>query len=46
MLASFVATALNETLFVGLYHVEGVKLAASGLLDPISGQDVGGMHLY
>ncbi len=46
LLASFVATPLNETLFVGLYAVNGVGTAAPGLLDPISGKDVGGLHLY
>lgn len=46
LLASFVTTPLNETLFVGLYAVDGVGTAATGLLDPISGEDVGGFHLY
>jgi hypothetical protein len=46
MLASFVATPLNETLFVGLYDIHGVGKAASGLIDPISGVDVGGLNLY
>ena len=46
MLASFVATPLNETLFVGLYDVKAVGRAAPGLIDPISNEDVGGLHLY
>ena len=46
LLASFVATPLNETLFVGLYAIKGVTTAAPGLLDPISGKDMGGRHFY
>lgn len=46
LLASFVATPLNETLFVGLYAVNGVGKAALGLVDPLSGQHVGGWNLY
>ena len=46
VLASFVATPLDETLFVGLYDIKGVGTAAPGLLDPISERDVGGLHLY
>lgn len=46
LLASFVATPFSETLFVGIYEVRGVGTAAPGLLDPITGQDVGGLHLY
>ncbi|HWY54262.1 MAG TPA: GIY-YIG nuclease family protein [Terriglobales bacterium] len=46
LLASFVATPLNETLFVGMYENKGVGKAASGLIDPISGKDVGGLNFY
>lgn len=46
LLASFVATPLNETLFVGLYAVTGIGTAAHGLRDPISAEEVGGLHLY
>ncbi len=46
LLASFVATPLDETLFVGLYAINRVGTAATGLLDPISGEDVGGFHFY
>jgi hypothetical protein len=46
LLASFVATPLNETLFVSTYEVRGIGTAAPGLIDPITGQDVGGLHLY
>jgi hypothetical protein len=46
LLASFVATPLNETLFVGMYENKGVGKAAQGLIDPISGKDVGGLNFY
>jgi hypothetical protein len=46
LIAAFVATPLNETLFVGMYEVKGIGKAAPGLLDPISGRDVGGFHFY
>ena len=45
-IASFVATPLNETLFVGLYCVKGVGRVPRGRIDPISGDDVGGLHRY
>lgn len=45
-LASFVATPLNETLFVGIYEVRGVGKAPSGMVDPIGGHDVAGLNLY
>jgi len=34
LLASFVATPFNETLFVGLYEIQGLSTAATGLVDP------------
>src|SRR5579863_6952672 len=40
MVASFVATPLNETLFFGIYKINDVGPAASGTIDPISGADV------
>jgi hypothetical protein len=46
MIASFVVTPLNETLFVGLYKINGVGTAPSGLIDPISGKDVSGSKFY
>lgn len=45
-LASFVVTPMNQTLFIGLYVVEGLGTAPAGLIDPIVGHDVGGLHLY
>ena len=44
--ASFVATPLNETLFVGMYENKGIGRAKPGLLDPISGKDAGGLNFY
>lgn len=45
-LASFVATPLNETLFVGIYENKGVGKAPSELIDPVSNKSVGGLNLY
>lgn len=45
-IASFVATPLNETLFVGLYHIEGIGIAPKGTIDPLSGGDEAGRCLY
>lgn len=45
-IASFVATPLNETLFIGVYRVGGVGKVPSGKIDPISGEEVGGLYLY
>ena len=45
-LVSFVATPLDETLFVGVYRVRGVGTAPPGMTDPVRGHDVAGMFLY
>lgn len=45
-IASFVATPLNETLFIGMYSVGKVGKVPAGRIDPISGKDVGGLHEY
>lgn len=45
-LASFVATPLDETLFVGIYAVDGVGMATAEIRDPISDEESGGKHLY
>jgi hypothetical protein len=37
---------LVETLFVGLYEIEGVGVAEPGRIDPLSGRDVTGLHSY
>ena len=46
LLASFVATPLNETLFVGIYENKGVGKAEPGLIDPIYCKDVRGLNFY
>ncbi|HXM24198.1 MAG TPA: GIY-YIG nuclease family protein [Terriglobales bacterium] len=42
----YVGTHDNDTLFVGLYSVDGKGLAPPGTLDPVHGGDVSGLHLY
>ncbi|WP_392887782.1 GIY-YIG nuclease family protein [Pseudomonas migulae] len=44
--AAFVATPLNETLFVGIYRVAGLSTVPVGTKDPLTGEDVSGLHLY
>jgi hypothetical protein len=44
--AAFVATPLNETLFVGMFENCGVAIAKPGLRDPVGGHDVAGLFLY
>ncbi|MEX3777687.1 GIY-YIG nuclease family protein [Pseudomonas sp. MYb118] len=44
--ASFVATPLNETLFVGLYRVVGQSLVPAETRDPVTGEDVSGLLWY
>jgi hypothetical protein len=46
LLASFVATPLDETLFVGMYENKGVGKTERGTIDPISAKDVSGLNLY
>jgi hypothetical protein len=45
-LVAFVATPLDETLFVGVYRISGVSTAPVGMADPVGGEDVGGFLLY
>lgn len=45
-LASFVATPLNETLFVGLYRIDGVRPAPPDVIDPLSGPASGERFQY
>jgi hypothetical protein len=40
LIASFVATPLDETLFVGLYRVNGVGVVPKGSIDPVSDTDL------
>jgi len=46
LVASFVVTPLDETLFVGMYENRSVDKAKPGLIDPISCKDVGGLNFY
>jgi len=46
ILGSFIVTPLAETLFIGLFTVEGVGKVKRGLIDPLSGKDVGGLIFY
>ena len=48
LLASFVVTPRpsNETLFIGLYSVEGIGTAPEGTRDPVSFRDASGSFLY
>jgi hypothetical protein len=46
LLATFVVTPNDETVFVGFYAVNGVGTAPPGLIDPLWNHDVGGKHLY
>jgi hypothetical protein len=45
-IASFVATPLDETLFVGVYLVKGIATAPPGTIDPSTEGDAGGLHFY
>jgi len=44
--ASFVATPLNETLFVGMYQVVSKSIVPVGTMDPVTGEDVSGLHQF
>lgn len=46
VLASFVVTPFDETLFVGLYLIKDLGQAEAGLTDPISGKDVSNHYFY
>jgi hypothetical protein len=43
---AFVATPLDETLFVGIYRVRGIGTVPPGMTDPVGGHDVTGLFLY
>ncbi|WP_419830622.1 GIY-YIG nuclease family protein [Methylobacterium sp.] len=45
-LASFVRTPSGDTLFVGMYGVNGLGVAPAGFVDPVTGEVVAGLHLY
>ncbi len=46
LIASFVATANTDTLFVDLYSIIADGMVPDGTLDPLGGHPVGGLHLY
>jgi len=46
LLASFVVTPTNNTLFVGLYRVNDVGIAPPGTIDPVLQTDRTGLHFY
>jgi hypothetical protein len=46
LLATFVVSPNKRTLFVGLYSVIGLGIVPDGVLDPVSGKDVGGLNFY
>ena len=46
VLATFVVTPAKDTLFVGLYHVDGMGIAPAGTVDPVALADREGMNLY
>jgi hypothetical protein len=46
LLATFVVTPYGQTLFIGLYSVVGLEKVPAGVIDPISGKDVTGLHFY
>lgn len=46
LLASFVVTPMGETLFIGLYRVDGIGIAPPGTIDPVLQEERGGLHLY
>ena len=43
---AFVATPLDETLFVGVYRVRGIGKVPPNTIDPCRGHDVEGLFLY
>jgi hypothetical protein len=45
-LASFVVTPSKDTLFVGLYHVDGIGAAPHGTIDPVRQADREGANFY
>jgi len=46
LLATFVATPTNDTLFIGLYRVDGIGIAPQGTIDPVLQAERGGLYLY
>jgi hypothetical protein len=46
LLASFVVTPSGDTLFVGLFRVDGMGVAPPGTIDPVLREDRAGLHFY
>ncbi len=46
VLASFIVTDARKTVFVGMYHVEGVGVCPPGSTDALLGSDVSGQFRY
>jgi hypothetical protein len=46
LLAAFVVTPPGDTLFVGLFRVDGIGVAPAGTIDPVIEEDQAGHHLY
>src|SRR5437588_12099915 len=46
IIASFVVTPRDETVFIGLYSVRSLGKVPEGVLDPISGNSVAGLYYY
>jgi hypothetical protein len=46
LLASFVVTPSGDTLFIGLFRVNGIGIAPPGTIDPVVEEDRAGLHLY
>ena len=45
-IASFVAAPQDQTLFVGVYSVRGMRIVPNGTIDPMSKRDVSGTSQY
>ena len=45
LLATFVATPANDTLFIGLFRVDGLGIAPAGTIDPVIMEDRAGLNL-
>jgi hypothetical protein len=46
LLASFVVTPANDTLFIGLFRVDDMGIAPPGTIDPVLAEDRAGLSLY
>ena len=46
LLATFVVTPRDETLFIGLYQVDAIGIAPPGTVDPVVQEERAGLHFY